>query len=185
MAKKDYTALIEQLKTVSNEPSDSGNRRGYKQARAFIMNSALSDEDKETIRFELHSGADTNEGYYYNSNGVVQAIEAISKLSAANDDLFDPQPLTKLTIDQFIAKAETGKIFSISFIKRTTGELRMMTARLGVKKFLKGGELAYSPAKKQLLTVFDMSAKGYRSIPYEGIKQVSIEGQSYCFGGVS
>ena len=176
MAKTNYKALIEQLETISNEPSDSSNRRGYAQARAFIISSELTDDQKELMRKELHRGADTNQGYHYNSNGISEAISAISKLSAANDDLFDPTLPQSLTITQLINKLESGEIFGVSFIKRNTGELRTMSARLGVKKFLRGGNLSYSPAEKQLLTVFDMAKKGYRSIPLDAIKRVSVGG---------
>lgn len=183
MANTNYTDLTAQLKTVTNEPSDNGNRRGYRQARAYIMSSGLSDDQKELVRKALNKTATPNGGYFYNSNGIRGALEAIFELSAANDDSFDPEPPKTLTVEQFTDMVKSGRIFGVSFIKRTTGELRTMTARLGVKKFLRGGELSYSPAKKHLLTVFDMSAKGYRSIPFEGIKQVSIGGQSYDFGG--
>lgn len=184
MTLNKYTALTNQLKTVSNQPSDSGNRRGYSQARAFIMESDLSDAQKELVRAELHKAADNNQGYHYNSNGVHGALEAIAKLEAANDDLYEPQPPTPLSIGELMAKVESGKIFGVSFIKRTTGELRTMSCRLGVKKFLHGGKMAYSPAEKKLLTVFSMSDKGYRSIPFEGIQSVSVGGQSYSLAGV-
>lgn len=72
-----------------------------------------------------------------------------------------------------------GKIFHIEFIKRTTGELRKMRCRLGVKKHLKGGNKKYDPTIKQLLTVFDMEAKGYRSIPVEGIRSLTVGGQVF------
>ena len=37
-----------------------------------------------------------------------------------------------------IIKDSAGKIFGVSFIKRTTGEARHMTARLGVSKGVTG-----------------------------------------------
>ena len=184
MANANYTALIEQLKTVSNPPSDSGNRRGYSTARAFIMESDLSDAQKELVRSELHKAADTNQGYHYNSNGVYGALKAIESLVAANDDSFDPEPPTTLSASQLTDMVKGGRIFGVSFIKRTTGELRTMSCRLGVKKFLKGGKLAYSPAEKQLLTVFDMSKKAYRCIPLDAVQSISAGGQTYNLGGV-
>jgi len=83
------------------------------------------------------------------------------------------------------ALVSDGKTFTVEFIKRTTGELRTMNCRLGVKKFLRGGKMAYSPAEKQLLTVFDMKAKSYRTIPVEGIQRVSVGGQTFHFAGAS
>lgn len=71
-----------------------------------------------------------------------------------------------------------GKIFSIKFIKRTTGELREMVARTGVK-----AHLVENPSKpgtdfksNELIAVFDMQAQSYRSIPIEGIREIKMEG---------
>lgn len=76
---------------------------------------------------------------------------------------------------KFIKETE-GKIFSIRFIKRSTGELRAMVCRTGVKKHLKGGESAYDPKEHDLIVVYDMQKNGYRSIPKEGIIEVLIDG---------
>jgi len=178
-AKTNYTALIEQLKTISNEPSDSGNRRGYREAYEFIQKSELDSGEKQIVVKALHSAADTNQGYYYNSNGVHGALKAISELEPANDDSFDPEPPKTLTVGQLIKQVESGRIFGVSFIKRATGELRTMACRLGVKKFLRGGQMAYSPSEKRLLTVFSMADKGYRCIPLDGVKSVCVGGQTY------
>ena len=74
-----------------------------------------------------------------------------------------------------------GSIFSVEFIKRTDGGLRKMVCRLGVKKYLKGGSKAYDTRKHNLLTVFDMENKGYRSIPVEAIRQLTVGGQTFSF----
>ena len=75
-----------------------------------------------------------------------------------------------------------GSIFSVEFIKRSTGELRRMTCRTGVKKHLKGGTKGYSAKAHNLLTVFDMEKKGYRSIPVDAVRELSIHGQTFSFG---
>ena len=77
---------------------------------------------------------------------------------------------------KFIRETE-GRIFSVEFIKRTTKELRRMVARTGVKSHLRGGEAAYSFSEKALISVFDMQANGYRSIPIEGIVRIKIDGE--------
>ena len=46
-------------------------------------------------------------------------------------------------------------VFRVSFFKKD-GSHREMLARFGVKKNLKGGELAYSPKEKDLIVVADM-----------------------------
>lgn len=184
MANTNYTVLIEQLNTIHNEPSDNGNRRGYWQAYAFIKASNLQEDEQALVSQALHAAADTNQGYHYNSNGIHGALKAISSLGAANDDSFDTEPPTSLTVAELVDKVSDGRIFGVSFSKRTTGEIRSMSCRLGVKKFLQGGKMAYSPPEKQLLTVFSMADKGYRMIPLEGIRRVSVGGQTFRFAGV-
>jgi hypothetical protein len=59
--------------------------------------------------------------------------------------------------------ATNGKFFSVSFIKKD-GTTRKMTARLGVKKNLKGVGLKFNPSEKNLIVVFDIHKKAYRMI---------------------
>lgn len=59
--------------------------------------------------------------------------------------------------------ATNGKFFSVSFIKKD-GTTRKMTARLGVKKNLKGVGLKFNPTEKNLIVVFDVHKKAYRMI---------------------
>lgn len=66
-----------------------------------------------------------------------------------------------------------GKIFTVRFIKRSTGEFRTMNCRLDVKKHLKGGTKAYNDADHRLLTVYDLKSKGYRCIPLEGLTEIN------------
>jgi len=72
-----------------------------------------------------------------------------------------------------------GKIFSVKFIKRTTGEIRQMVARTGVKAHLKGGDAAYKFGDKALLSVYDVQAKGYRSVPLDGIVSLKSGGEEF------
>ena len=78
-----------------------------------------------------------------------------------------------------LRERNASEVFTVSFIKRSTGELRVMNCRFGVKKHLQGGELAYNPKEKNLLMVFDMQAKGYRSISLEGVESATINKVSY------
>jgi hypothetical protein len=72
-----------------------------------------------------------------------------------------------------------GTIFGVDFVKRTTGEVRKMTARLGVKKHLKGGEAAYDAAAKDLIFVYDITKKAYRSVALDAITAVRFGGEVY------
>lgn len=75
--------------------------------------------------------------------------------------------------------ASGGEIFTVEFVKRSTGEVRKMNARLGVTKHLKGGDLKYDPKEHALITVFDMQKKGYRSIATEGITKLTLGGETH------
>lgn len=78
-----------------------------------------------------------------------------------------------------LIKNTDGKIFTVTFVKRTTGEIRVMNCRLGVTKHLKGGTQSYDPSEYDLLTVFDMQKKAYRSISLDTIISVKISNTSY------
>ncbi len=78
--------------------------------------------------------------------------------------------------DVFEALTTRGRIFRVTFVKRSNGEERVMHWRRGVTKHLKGGGAAYDMAAKGLVSVFDLRAKGYRSIPLDAIKLVKARG---------
>jgi len=71
-----------------------------------------------------------------------------------------------------------GGIFTVKFDKRTTGERRSMTCRLGVKAHLRGGELKVSPKDKKLIIVFDMQKQGYRSFPIDAVVSITHAGNT-------
>ena len=70
-------------------------------------------------------------------------------------------------------------MFSVVFIKRTTGEVRRMLCRTGVRKYLSGGELKFIPIRKGLLSVYDMQSKGYRFINLETLVSFKLGGINY------
>lgn len=79
---------------------------------------------------------------------------------------------------QKLLESSEGKIFSITFVKRSTGEKRKMVCRTGVSKDTKGVGLAFDPKSYNLLTVYDMQKKGYRSIPMDSVLTVTIDGKT-------
>lgn len=112
-----------------------------------------------------------------------QAIEIIdTEIDAANDSGDDDGPkstsmvFTRCAVQKLVAD---GRFFSVTFIKRTTGESRHMQARLGVTKRLKGGAKQYDDAGKNLLTVFSTDANGYRSIPIDLIQSITVKGITF------
>jgi len=69
------------------------------------------------------------------------------------------------------------KIFSCEFIKKD-GTIRKMVARLGVKKYLRGGTNNIKD-KHSYLTVFDMKKREYRLINLETLKKIKLSGVEY------
>lgn len=71
---------------------------------------------------------------------------------------------------------EDNRIFSVEFIKRTTGEVRLMVARLGVDRRTGAGR-AWTDEEKNVLTVWDMQKQAYRCIPIENILRIKHHGK--------
>jgi len=74
-------------------------------------------------------------------------------------------------------KKTNGKIFSVTFVKKD-GSIRKMTARLGVKKDIKGIGLKFNPEERGLIVVFDMHKKAYRMINLSTILSFTHEKRS-------
>lgn len=72
-----------------------------------------------------------------------------------------------------------GKLFSVEFVKRTTGEIRLLCGRFGVEQYLKGGQAAYNFLEKGLVCVFDIQKMAYRCINLETLLTLKINGISY------
>ena len=83
--------------------------------------------------------------------------------------------ISKLQATDLI-KGSRGRVFGVQFIKRSTGEVRKMSARTGVSKYVTGEGLKFSPSKKNLIAVFDMNKQGYRMINLEGLTSLRING---------
>lgn len=76
----------------------------------------------------------------------------------------------EINVENFTELIKDGKIFSVEFIKKD-GSTRIMNARYGVTKHLRGGSLAYDASSKNLIPVFDFSKKEYRMINVSTIKK--------------
>ena len=92
--------------------------------------------------------------------------------------------ITQSAAAKLLENYTDGKIFSVQFIKRTTGEVRNMTCRKGVTAHLHGGVQSFDPKAKRLVTVFDVQACGYRNINLDAIKNVKLGGEEYTVEGV-
>ena len=84
--------------------------------------------------------------------------------------------VSRLKVIKIIEQTQ-GKIFAVQFIKKD-GTIRMMLARLGVQKNLKGGSNGASETNN-LVTVWDMVANGYRMINLETLISLKASGREY------
>ena len=81
-------------------------------------------------------------------------------------------------LEKIKATRATGEIFGVTFIKRTDGTLREMSARFGVTKGVKGVGLAFDPKAKDLMVVYDMN-NNFRMVNIPGIREVQVQGIRY------
>lgn len=88
-----------------------------------------------------------------------------------------------------------GKFFSVTYTKRTTGEVATMVATNRYGKFLVGGKLAYDAEAKGLYTLLSTKAvaigkakveagdaervEGIRSVGLEGVISIKCDGTLY------
>ena len=79
-----------------------------------------------------------------------------------------------------LIKSTNGKIFHVDFTKKD-GTNRCMIARLGVVTHLKGGTKRFKDEKYNLITVFDMTKKAYRSLHLHRVNSLKINGKLYEF----
>ena len=79
----------------------------------------------------------------------------------------------KQQIIENLIKLNKGKFFTAKFIKQN-GKERIMNCRTGVKKYITGGGLSFTPEKYGLLSVYDIQVKGYRFIDVYSVKELNI-----------
>ena len=87
------------------------------------------------------------------------------------------------TVKRILTEAkDSGRVFSVSFVKRTNGELRRMICRGRVRSKSAGtgaDERPYIPEDYNLTTVYDMLKRGFRSIPLDSVVQIKVNGEVY------
>ncbi len=69
--------------------------------------------------------------------------------------------------------------FTVTFKTRKTGDIRVMNARYGVEKYVKGVGALYDFDAHNLICVWDKHKKDYRSVPIEGIIELAINGEKH------
>ena len=72
-----------------------------------------------------------------------------------------------------------GKIFTVTFKKSSTGEVRTMNCRTGVSKDVKGIGLKYSRKDNNLFGVFDIQKQQHRSVNLDSLISLAMGGELY------
>ena len=92
-----------------------------------------------------------------------------------------------------LIRTSKGKIFSVTFIKRSTGSPRRMVGRVGVTQGVTGAGKTFNTADHNLLTVFELvtdNARGpkgqlrnmgkqWRHVSIEGITSLKMAGKTF------
>tara|TARA_R110002020_G_scaffold64468_1_gene171060 strand:+ start:412 stop:1536 length:1125 start_codon:yes stop_codon:yes gene_type:complete len=80
-----------------------------------------------------------------------------------------------------------GTLVSVTFVKRTNGEVRKMLCRTSVKKGVKGVGLKFNPKNRNLIGVYDFQKvregadpwKCYRFVPMDAVLSMRVRGKTY------
>lgn len=99
------------------------------------------------------------------------------EISSAETPEIPQGPISRPEAKQMI-KDTKGKFFTVTFTKKD-GTTRVMNARLGVKAYLKGGELPYDSEAKGLIPVYDVKTGDYRMINVDTITKLKIGNNEY------
>ena len=83
---------------------------------------------------------------------------------------------------KLIRRKAGGSFFSCTFTKRSNGETRKMLCKLGTNR-KPTGDRPYEPTDYDLLTVYDVNKRDYRTIPLDGILSLRIRGETFVTEG--
>jgi hypothetical protein len=74
----------------------------------------------------------------------------------------------------------TNGLLSLEFVKRTTGESRIMVCT--VNPVQHSSKSRYDPREKGLIVVVDEQKGALRSVPLDSIKSVTVRGVTFVVG---
>jgi len=87
--------------------------------------------------------------------------------------------LAEAKIVSLLRHPANSKKFQVEFVKRSTGEVRIMNATTQYEQHLKGGQLSYDPVEKKLLPVWDLDKEAFRSIPLDAVLVIRVKDTEY------
>jgi hypothetical protein len=84
-----------------------------------------------------------------------------------------------MLVEKLLKETSNKKVFSVTFVKRTTGELRKMNAMRGVRKGVKGVGHSFDPSEKGLLCVYDMKKGDFRFVNLDDVISFKANRKSF------
>jgi hypothetical protein len=85
--------------------------------------------------------------------------------------------LARVHVEKVLTGAN-GKFFTAVF-KKKDGSIRELNGRLGVTAYLKGGENKVVKPSNSYVTVYDVQAKGYRTLNLATLEELRLGGKVY------
>ncbi len=86
-----------------------------------------------------------------------------------------------LTMQAFLDTIHDGTIFSLTCLKRGSGEERTFVGRVDVSKHVKGRGLNYDPLGKNLLVMWDNTVQDYRQANLNDPVSLKLHGKEYIW----
>lgn len=80
------------------------------------------------------------------------------------------EKIHRVNLKSFVER-QNGRFVSVTFTK-ASGETRILTGRLGVKRFLVGGSNKVERQDRPYLTMFDVNLLGYRATSLATLTQI-------------
>ena len=77
-----------------------------------------------------------------------------------------------------VLNSANGTFIAVTFVKKD-GTVRVLNGRTGVKKYVVGGG---KPSPDNIVKIFDVKAKGYRSFDVSRVTSVKAKKKIYNFG---
>ena len=87
--------------------------------------------------------------------------------------------ITKKEATELLKRRTSGRVFTVTFVKRTNGQVRVMNCRKGVSKDVTGRGLNFDPIKRNLVSVYDMQKRGHRFISLEAVTNINADKMQY------
>ena len=110
-----------------------------------------------------------------NASTFVATTQAPAKPKAKQEKLVEN--LNRVNLKTFIDE-QNGLFVSVTF-KKIDGDSRILTGRLGVRSYLKGGRNKVEALSRPYLTMFDVQIRQYRTVSLDSVSEIRANNKIY------